>query len=584
MIPEHKVREVLEKTSIVEVVSEYVQLRRAGANFLGLCPFHSEKTPSFNVSPAREIFHCFGCGTGGNAFSFVMKIEGLGFPDAVKLLARKAGVQIEERELTQREKQLQDQRQLLQKICVIASDYYRTTLLRGEAAASARAYLEKRQAFGDIAAAYGLGFASERWDGLARHLKSQNVDLADAEKLGIVRKGDSGWYDLLRNRLVFPIRNHRGEPIAFAGRVLDGSLPKYINTPESPLYHKSSVLFGLDLALPAVRTEKSIIVVEGYFDHLALYRAGVRNVVATCGTALTTDHVEQLKRHVTKVNLLFDGDVAGHKATIRAMELFLEQKVPAYVITLPDGDDPDSFLDKNTADAFQDRLGKARPVFDFFIRTVLTQIPPNSVDNRVRIIDELAPRFRKISDPLERELYEKEICRLLGITSHVFRKKLGGMKVLSEEWGGEQSDRKRQGDPRQELLLALMIRYDEACEEIVSRGVDSLFGPAYGDLARLFLVERENAGGVWSPGHLLEKLEDVELKSVLSRLLVSDDCLEGVNWRDAFESCQRGKEERELRVDSKGLAAQLAALEPDSEEYTALLRQAETLRTRKSKR
>src|SRR5664279_780697 len=380
MIAEDKVREVAERLSIVEVVSEYVQLRRAGANYTGLCPFHAEKTPSFNVNPAREIFHCFGCGAGGNAFSFIMKIEGLSFPEAVKLMARKTGIEIEERQLSQAEKQAQDERQTFQRINELTAGFYRSVLEQKPEGAVARAYLEQRDAAGDIAEAYRLGFAPDRSDGLVQHLKANGINLETALKLGVIKKSDRGWYDQFRNRLIFPIRDAKGNVIAFAGRVLDASLPKYINSPESPLYHKSAVLFGMDMALPTIRTENSVIIVEGYFDHLALYRAGIRNVAATCGTALTTTHSGLIKRHAAKVYTLFDSDAAGRKATIRSMELFMEQRMPVYVITLPAGDDPDSFLDKNPLEEFHTCQKKARPAFEFFVRSLLALTPPDSVD------------------------------------------------------------------------------------------------------------------------------------------------------------------------------------------------------------
>lgn len=583
MIPEHKVREVLDRTSIVDVVSEYVQLRRSGANYLGLCPFHSEKTPSFNVNPAREIFHCFGCGVGGNVFSFVMKIEGASFPEAVKMLARKAGVEIEERPLTPSEQKTLDERQALLQISGHAARYFRSTLLHRAEAAPARSYLERRKAGGEIAEAYALGYASDRRDGLVQYLKAEGVDLNLAAKLGVVRRNEGGWYDLFRNRLIFPIRTARGEVIAFAGRVLDNSLPKYINSPENPLYHKGSVLFGFDLALPAVRTEKSIFLVEGYFDHLALYRSGIRNVVATCGTALTPEQVTLIKRHAAKVYSLFDGDSAGCKATIRAMELLLEQRLPAYVVSLPAGDDPDSFLEKNSLDDFRVCRDKARPIFDFFVRTLLSQTPADTIDSKLRILDELIPRFRKIGDPLERELYEKEICRLLGITSHAFRKRLGGMTVAASDLRVVAPSAAQAGDSRQETLLALVWKYEDARMEAARVGIENLFDGEYLKLAHHMLEEDTAGEGGRSPSLLLERIEQPELRHLLSRLFVHDEHLADVNWRDVFSSCQRAREEKALRCSSKSLAARLALLEVGSNEYADLLRQAETLRTRKSK-
>ncbi len=583
MIPEEKVREIAERLSILEVVSDYVQLRRSGANYVGLCPFHGEKTPSFNVNPAREIFHCFGCGAGGNAFSFIMRIEGLSFPEAVKHLARKAGIEIEERQLTPAEKHAQDERHTFQHINDLAAGFYRETLRARPEGAPGRTYLGVREVDEETAEAYRLGFAPDRSDALAQHLRSHGISLESALKLGIVKKSDRGWYDQFRNRLIFPIRDTKGNVIAFAGRVLDASLPKYINSPESPLYHKSAVLFGMDMALPAIRTENSVIIVEGYFDHLALYRAGVRNVVATCGTALTTTHTGLVKRHASKVYTLFDSDGAGRKATIRSMELFLEQRLPAYVITLPAGDDPDSFLAKNSAEAFAVCRNKARPAFEYFVRSLLAQTPPDSVDSKVRIIDEVAPRFRKIGDPVERDLYEKEICRLLGITVHAFRKRLGGTSLSPRDLhGGGHNSAAPQGDTLHETLLALMGGYPEARAEVRKFGVENLFDGIYLELARLMLDAMPDGDDSQALSRLTEKIEAPELLTLLSRLLVADEHLADINWRTVFDNCKLSREKRALQS-MRDIAARLAVLDPDSEEYAALLHQADALRSRKSK-
>jgi len=583
MIPDDKVREVAERLSIVEVVSEYVQLRRAGANYTGLCPFHAEKTPSFNVNPAREIFHCFGCGTGGNAFSFIMKIEGLSFPEAVKLMARKTGVEIEERQLSQAEIQAQSDRQTFQQINELTTLYYRSVLEQKPEGAVARDYLEKRAARGEIAEAYRLGFAPDRTHALVPHLKANSFDLQRAQKLGVLRKSERGWYDQFRNRLMFPIRDAKGNVIAFAGRVLDASLPKYINSPESPLYHKSAVLFGMDMAMPSIRTENSVIIVEGYFDHLALYRAGIRNVVATCGTALTATHTGMIKRHAERVYTLFDSDKAGKNATIRSMELFLEQRIPAYVITPPAGDDPDSFPASKPVEAFQERRSKARPAFEFFVRSLLAQTPPDSVDSKVRIIDELLPRFKKIADPVERDLYEKEICRLLGITAHAFRKRMGGMNLTSRDTtGSEQSQTALKGDPIQEMLLALICSYSEARVQAVATGPENLFEGDYLELAQLVLNTLANNDDVQALSHLSESIKTPEIKTLLSRMLVSDAHMADINWRSAFDNCLRSREKQAI-LPIRDIIAQLAVLDPDSPEHAALLRRADALRTRKSK-
>lgn len=582
MIPEDKVREVAERLSIVDVVAEYVPLRRAGGNFLGLCPFHGEKTPSFNVNPAREIFHCFGCGAGGNAFSFIMKIEGISFPEAVKLLAKKVGVEIEERQLTPAERKSQDEFGQFQKINELTASYYRSILMHGQEGEAARLYLAGRTVTAEVSEAYRLGFAPDRRDGLAKHLKNNNVDLDTAQKLGIIRKSDAGWYDLFRNRLIFPIRDARGQVIAFAGRVLDASLPKYINSPESPLYHKSAVLFGLDMALPSIRTSNSVIIVEGYFDHLALFSAGVSNVVATCGTALTVNHAGLLKRHAEKVYTLFDSDNAGKKATIRSMELFLEQRIPAYVISLPKGDDPDSFLTAHPAEEFLALRDKARPAFDYFVRSLLIETPPDTVDSKVRIIDDIVPRFRKIADVVERDLYEKEICRLLGITVHAFRKRMGGGMLSPSDSTGGASTQPVSGDSVQDTLLTLFLNYPEARQEIIRIGLESLFSNDYLELAHLVAAQLSDSDDSASLTSLTERLENAEHKTLLTRLMVSDRHLADIEWRAVLAQCTRSKEKKQVSS-LKKIAARLAVLTPGSDEFAELLKQAEALRSRKSK-
>lgn len=584
MIPDDKVREVAERTSIVEVVSDYVSLRKAGANFLGLCPFHGEKTPSFNVNPAREAFHCFGCGAGGNVFSFLMKIEGLTFPEAVKFAARRSGIEIEERQLTASEQQAQTERKTFQKINELAAAYYRQQFRSGRTDNPARAYLQQRSVHSDTEELYGIGFAPESGDGLVKELQRNGIDLNIALKLGIVKKNERGWYDQFRNRLIFQIRDGKGEVIAFAGRVLDGSLPKYINSPESPLYHKSSVLFGLDLALPSIRVEKSVLIVEGYFDHLALYQAGFKNVVATCGTALTTTHATLIKRHAERVYLLFDGDSAGQKAAVRSMELFLEQRLPAYIISLPSDDDPDTFLQKNSADDFRSCISKARPAFETYLRSLVERQSPDSIDSKVRIIDELLPRFRKIADPIERDLYENEICRLLGITVHAFRKRSGGRSLDKNDLTAKlQTHDNVKGDTAQETILALACSYPEARNKIVHLGIEKLLDGVYLQLATLICSHAENVEDDAVAWHnLCEKIEDPALQTIFSRILISEELMADVDWRIALENCLQSREKKSLSS-MKEIVARLAVIQPDSPEYRELIQRAEELRTRKSK-
>lgn len=580
------VREVAERLSIVDVISDYVPLKRSGSNYLGLCPFHGEKTPSFNVNPAREVFHCFGCGTGGDIFSFVMKIEGISFPEALRKLAARAGVTLDERPLSEAEKKQKDERDQQREIMLLTANLYRDLLTRRPEGAAARAYLQQRDVTPETGAAYGLGFASPARDTVVQLLRGKGLPLELAAQLGIIRKGDRGWYDLLHNRLIFPIRDQHGQPIGFAGRVLDATLPKYINSPESPLYHKSSVLFGIDLALREIRQNGIALIVEGYFDQLALHQAGICNALATCGTALTEGHINLLKKHAQRVCLLFDGDNAGRKATVRAMELCLEQSLPVYVLSLPQGDDPDSFIRNHGVEEFRKRLTLAKPAFEQFLHWLLAKTPADSVDQKVRLMDEIIPRFQKIKDPVERDLYQKEICRLLGVDLAAFRRRQSSQ---SNDRASRQqqpspvpsTDTQAPRDTTQETLLGLLAGYPDARHEFVGIPLAQLFDHQYLPLAQVLLevLEQHPERAPWS--ETLARLEDEAQKSLVARLVVQDQHLADIDWRTALRHCLKRQEQARTR-ELKQIAQRLATLPEDSDEYQELIKSADLLRNRKS--
>ncbi|UFS72463.1 DNA primase [Geomonas sp. RF6] len=583
MIPEEKVREVRERAPILEVISEYMSLRKSGANYQGLCPFHGEKTPSFNVNPARGIFHCFGCGVGGNVISFVMRMEGMSFPGAVRFLAKRVGVDIPERPLTREEKRQVDELELLYGISEMAAHFYRRVLESDEAGEAGRRYLERRGVDKETAAAYRMGFAPAGWDGLTKFLERKGVALPLAEKLGLVRKSDGGkYYDTFRNRLLFTIADLHGRPIGFGGRVMDDSLPKYINSPESPIYHKSEVLFGLDLAKKGVRETGSVIIVEGYFDHLALYRAGYTNVVATCGTALTTPHLKVLRRYAEKVYTLFDGDEAGRKATFRSMELFLEDGMPAKVVQVPDGDDPDDFVKERGADAFGELLDGALPIFEFYYRDLLKRVDAKTVEGKVAFIDEVAPRLMKMANPVERSLYEKEVCRAVGIDLRTLHKRMGVTPepVRAPVRPAPRPVREKPGGGIEETLLSLMVKFPEVAERVAQQGVETLFSPAYAELAGDIVAQRGHES--IDVAQVVEKVANPQERARLFSLFVADAHLEGINPLKAFEECRLALQRGALKG-VKELARELATVEPESPRYAELLAQIDLLRNKKSK-
>jgi len=581
IVPDEKVREIRERAGILELVADYVSLKKAGSNWQGLCPFHQEKSPSFTVNPAKGIYHCFGCGAGGDVFSFIMRQEGMTFPEALKFLAKRVGIQIEERPLTPVEKQRVDEREELYRISEVAALFYRRVLQEGSDGEAGRRYLATRGVSAETAEAYRLGFAPERWDGLVRHLESKRIPLEQAAKLGLIRKREGGgWYDLFRNRLLFTISDLHGRPIAFGGRVLDNSLPKYINSPESPIYHKSEVLFGLNLAKQAMREADAAIIVEGYFDHLALYQAGFRQVVATCGTALTQAHAQLLRRYAGKGFTLFDADSAGKKATFRAMEIFLESGFPAFAVELPAGEDPDTFLRKEGGEAFSGRLKGAAPIFDYFLRDLLKSRDTGSVAGKMQVIDEIVPRLAKISDHLQRDLYIREVSRLLGIEDRQLRSRLGKGVAEQAPVARRSQDSGRRGIGPEEMLLCLMGRYPQVARRVAACGIEKMFDPDLAGIAAA-IVDEVTAGRDMDWTKLLEQIESIEERTRLSALLIADEHLAEVDAEKAFEECRRSRERAGLK-DSAHLRRELMLLDPDSERYLEILKELDSLRNRKS--
>ncbi|NIR60506.1 MAG: DNA primase, partial [Gammaproteobacteria bacterium] len=338
-ISDDKIEEIRDRTDMVQLVSSYVSLKRSGVNHFGLCPFHSEKSPSFSVNSARQRYHCFGCGEDGDAFSFLMKMEGLSFPEAIRTLGERVGVVVEEERPDPEAERRRRERETLHRINETVADFYHRILMKSPEGEPARRYLKGRGYDGTIAARFQLGYAPEGWETLAGFLDREGVEAERARVLGLIRPGKDGRsdYDLFRGRLIFPIDGKGGRVAAFGGRTLGDGQPKYINSPESPVYHKSRVLYGMDRSREAIRRAGEVIVVEGYFDLLALYRAGIENVVATCGTALTEDHARMIRRYADTVRLLFDQDEAGRTATFRAMEALLPAGLSVSVVALEAG-------------------------------------------------------------------------------------------------------------------------------------------------------------------------------------------------------------------------------------------------------
>lgn len=579
-ISDEIISEVRERAKIQEIVADYVQLTRAGSNAKGLCPFHGEKSPSFNVNPGRGIFHCFGCGVGGDVFSFVMKIEGLDFPEAVRFLAKRVGVTVEERPVSPGERRRLDERERLFRINELAVTFYRRILREEREGAPAREYLQRREVAEATAEAYRLGFAPDRWDALTRHLERQGIALEQAERLGLVRRRDGGgYYDTFRNRLLFVIADPQGRPLGFGGRVLDDSLPKYINTPESPVYRKSEVLFGVNLAKPAMRESGRVLVVEGYFDHLALYQAGIKNAVAACGTALTEQHLKLLGRYAGRVDTLFDADGAGRKATLRTVDLCLTEQVPVSVVELTQGEDPDSFIRNEGKEAFLAAVAHASPGFAFLARETLRRENVGSADGKARVANELIPRLRKVRDAIERERYLLELARSLDIDPQLLRQGVGREPLRPERFAPVERRGATAAAP-EEMLLAIMGKFPGVARSVAAEGIDAFFrsalAPVAGEIMRQMLEEER----VDWPAVLRLVTPDEE-RSRLAALFIDETHLDGIDVDKAVAQC-RASREKALLGEAKSLRQELFRVEPESERYWEILRRLDELRARKS--
>jgi DNA primase len=407
-IPDSVIDEVRTRADIVAVIGRYVTLRKAGRQFQGLCPFHGEKTPSFQVSPEKQVFYCFGCQESGNVLTFLMKHNGLEFPEAVSLLARELGVALPERG-----GEAEGRSSTLYRANDAALEYFRSAL-RSADGAPARAHLARRGVPEDLIERFQIGFAPARWDGLLSHLRGDKELREAALQAGLLKRRETGdgSYDAFRERVIFPIAEPGGRLIGFGGRALSDDGPKYINSAESAVYHKSRVLFGLPLALDAIRKQGRAIVVEGYFDVLALHRAGLAEAVAPCGTALTEEHARRLHRYAPEVLLLFDGDPAGQRAAERCLPLLLAEGLRVRAAFLPAGEDPDSLVQKAGPAALRAAVDAARPLLDHLIERAVK----GAVDHAWQASDvtrQLAPFVRAIPDAVERAAYQRRLASYL---------------------------------------------------------------------------------------------------------------------------------------------------------------------------
>ena len=523
------IEEVRQNNDIVEVISEYINLKKAGKNYQGLCPFHSEKTPSFSVNADKQLFHCFGCKAGGNVFNFIMKIENLNFNEAMELLAKRAKIVLPD----YGDDRIKGEKDRLYEANLLANRYFHYLLLQTKPGEKAQTYLKQRGLDLEIIEKFRLGYAANGWDGLLNSLGKRGFSPEILEKAGLVvpRQQQTGYYDRFRNRLIFPIFDLRGRVIGFGGRVLDDSLPKYLNSPETLLFNKSKNLYGLYHSRESIRDKQQVVIVEGYMDFLSLYQAGVKNVVAALGTALTEGQAKLLTRYAEEVIIAYDADAAGAAATIRGLEILQSQGLKVKILDLPAGDDPDSFLRKRGKDALLDLLASSLPWVEYNLQKTLNEYQ-ETTGSKGQIVEKLLPILARVNNQIERDEYIRSLSEKLSIREEALRLELRKIKRQPERGklrNREEKIRNNNNDrvftfpslKAEKTLLSLILKNKELgyWSQQVLLSEDFLYEihkrifSLVGELINIVDLE----WAVW-----VEELDDAELKEEILSLLLEE--------------------------------------------------------------
>ena len=585
-IPEEIITKIRGSQDIVEVISRHISLKKTGQNYIGRCPFHSEKTPSFVVSPGKQIFHCFGCETGGNVITFLMKYESITFPEAVKRLAHDAGI-----EILERHRKGERGEKFLYEVNKKAADYYHNVLSAAKESEPARKYLLARGLSMETIKRFKIGYSINSWNGAYDYLRKEGFKEENMIASGIVvpNTSGSGCHDRFRGRVMLPIYDIQNRVVGFGGRVLDDSTPKYLNSPETPIFSKGHLLYGLDAVKNSIREAGYTILVEGYMDVIALHQAGVTNVVGTLGTAFTINHLRLLNRFCKEAVLTFDSDPAGINAALRTMDIFMDSEVKAKVLLLPEGDDPDTFIGKNGKAAFLALVQSAKGIINFALDRIIGEVKRtapdhgDSINSKVKGAGDCLSIIKKIPNRIEQDQYIQRVSKGLGIEKEV---------LLSELRRG--NERKKGAPPEkvpkkvkeaavekpkaEEMLLGLLVK-DWALRKMVGDilRVEDFTNPQFQEIA----------------GHLLRSERDIheiinseecnqEIKDTMTKMAVNEMHFDSPEktLSDCIKVLQRNRLNREFKEVEKEIAvAELGGIFERVKEL--LLKKQELLRQKK---
>ncbi len=567
LIPDEKIREIRETSSIVEVISDYIALKKVGVNHKGLCPFHNEKTPSFHVNDSKRFFHCFGCGTSGDVFAFLMKHDNLGFAEAVRLLAKRYGIDLPEKPLNSRERQRLSERESFFKINEAVAQMYHRLLLKDGRAAGARQYLAKRGLGQEIIQEHCIGFAPESWDTAVQYVKSTSFSPELAARLGlIISKGGGKYYDRFRSRILFPIWNASRNIIGFGGRIIGQGEPKYLNSPESAVYAKKQNLYGLQSAGRHIQKADRAIIVEGYLDALTLHQAGIKNTVAALGTALTERQIQLLKRYSVNIITVFDADQAGEKAMARSLEPFLKNGGAPRVIVLPEGEDPDSFVRQQGGEALQEKIEKAGYLLDFVIERIIARHDIASPRGKVAACDEIVPLLGQLADSLEREQYEEKIGRRIDISPAQLRSRAAARSDRTAAPGPAPAAKENATGSagNAELLIVKLLVANPDCLQRIDGNIFEDFTQPDLKYLGLALTDMYRDRGMLDIPQLAETIAEPHQKPLLAQVSFFENQPE--EPAKALEDCIRALYLKKLAEEARGISSRIKQAEAAGDE------------------
>ena len=574
-IPENILEDILSRVDIVEIISSYIPLKRAGRNFRALCPFHHEKTPSFMVSPDRQIYHCFGCSKSGNAFGFLMEYERMEFPEAVETLAKKVGVS-----LPQGQKQDYKTTSLitqLYKINELTALFYESNL-NSPSGLEAKKYLLKRGINESTIKLFKLGHASRNWDALINHLRNKTINLSLLEKAGLVlSKEGGGYYDRFRDRIIFPIFDIKSRVLAFGARVLpdtsskvtgEDTSPKYINSPETPLYIKGRNLYGLNLARDAIRENDCVVIVEGYLDFIMPYQEGQKNIVASLGTALTTEQARLIKRYTHNVVMVYDADDAGQMATLRTLDIFIEEGMTVKVVSLPEGFDPDLFVRKNGIGNFKEKINQAENLFDYKLRILRARYSTKDIEAKALISFEMLLTINRFKNAILKAEYIKRLAQELDVREDALLQELNKIKEAKAypDLGTQGSIKKPANiNPTEKLLIKLMLEEEGLISHIRERLTPEDFRDERTSRIVSLLFDLIEQGKNIEPNKLINYLNDDSISQIICESTLLPQ-ISSENKENVINDCiQRLKNER-LRIKKEHLHEQIKTAQASGEE------------------